>query len=193
MNVTDREEQDPGPDTVSLGRFNALHLPVILDALRARGIFAMTKSPLEKAENEAYAIFGQSREILLVERARAAEARQTIDTEVRAQVGEMSDSLQGDADTEVDFEGEGLVPIGWLEPEVARELLRQLGDAGIRAEPEYSLEAPPPPYARADGRVRVHVEEIFVDEAAEMVENDVREALVARGITPTDPMIGEDE
>ncbi|TMK20870.1 MAG: hypothetical protein E6G68_04175 [Actinobacteria bacterium] len=189
--MSDREEQDPGPDTVSLGRFNALHLPVILDALRARGIFAMTKSPLEKAENEAYAIFGQSREILLVERARAAEARQIIDTEVRAQVGEMSGSLEADGD--IDFEGEGLVPIGWLEPEVARELMRRLADAGIRAEPEYALDAPPPPYARADGRVRVHVEGIFVDEAAEVVENDVREALVARGITPTDPMIGEDE
>jgi hypothetical protein len=189
--VTEHEEQDPGPETVMIGRFNPLELPLILEALHARGIFAMTKSPLGKPDNEQYGVLGKGREVLLVDRDRAVEARQIIDSDLRPQISEMSDSLSADSD--VDFEAAGLVPIGWLEPEVARELLRVLGNAGVRAEPEYSLDAPPPPYARGDGRVRVHVEELLFDEAVEMLEKDVVEGLASRGITPAEPLRGEDE
>jgi hypothetical protein len=85
-----------------------------------------------------------------------------------------------------------LVPFGWLEPEVARELLRAVAESDIRAAPEYSLDAPPPPYARTDGRVRVHVEEIFLVEAAEILETDVRDALAARGVIAAEPLREED-
>ena len=190
--MSDAPQQDPGPETVSLGRFDPMELPIILETLRERGIFAMTKSPLEKGSNEQYHIFGNtSREVLLVDRKRADEARRIIAGDVRAKIKEMNANLETEAD--VDFEEQGLVPLGWLEPEVARELLTQLRAAEIPSEPEYPLDAPPPPYARADGRVRVHVEEASLDIALDTLENDVREALAARGITPSEPLLGEDE
>jgi hypothetical protein len=190
--VSDATGHDPGPETVSLGRFDPLELPIILETLRERGIFAMTKSPLEKGSHEQYHIFGNtSREVLLVDRARAEEARRIIAGDVRAKILEMQANLASEAD--VDFEAQGLVPLGWLEPEVARELLAQLHAAEIPAEPEYPLDAPLPPYARADGRVRVHVEEMSVEIALDTLENDVRAALAGRGITPAEPLLGEDE
>jgi hypothetical protein len=190
--VDETLDRDPGPVTVSLGRFDPLELPIILDALRERGIFALTKSPLEKGSHEQYHIFGNtSREVLLVDRARADEARRIIAGDVRARIEEMQVNLASEAD--VDFEVQGLVPIGWLEPEVARELLAQLRAAEIPAEPEYPLDVPPPPYARTDGRVRVHVEEACVEIALDTLENEVRVALAERGITPSEPLVGEDE
>lgn len=190
--MDDTTDHDPGPETVSLGRFDPLELPIILETLRERGIFAMTKSPLETGSNEQYHIFGNtSREVLLVDKARADEARRMIDGEVRATIKEQRSNLG--SEPEVDFEEQGLVPIGWLEPEVARELLGQLRAAEIPASPEYPLDAPPPPYARGDGRVRVHVEELSVEIALEMLETDVRDALAARGVTLAEPLLGEDE
>ena len=181
--------QDPGPVTVSLGRFDPLELPIILGVLQEHGIFAMTKSPLESPESSPYPMFGGEREILLVESARADEARRLIETEVRALEGEMRDELAtvGDEATSGD-----LVPFGWLEPEVARELLRALADSDIKAAAEYPLDSPPPPYARSDGRVRVHVEELFLVEAAEILETDVRDALATRGVTAAEPLREED-
>ncbi len=189
MSTNEESIQDPGPATVSLGRFDALELPIILDVLHEHGIFAMTKSPLDIAESSPYPMFNGEREILLVESARADEARKIIETEVRAIETEMRDELA--------TAGEGvpsgdLVPFGWLEPEVARELLRALAESDIRAAPEYPLDAPPPPYARADGRVRVHVEELFIGEAAEILEIDVRDALAARGVAIAEPLREED-
>ncbi|MFY9586366.1 MAG: hypothetical protein WAT66_02805 [Actinomycetota bacterium] len=180
--------QDPGPTTVSLGRFDPLELPLILDVLHEHGIFAMTKSPLDKAEAAPYAVFSGEREILLVESERADEARRLIETEVRQIASEMS----GDLATDGESVPENLVPFGWLEPEVAREFIAQLAASDIAAAPEYPLDAPPPPYARADGRVRVHVEEMLVDKAWDVLETDVREALAARGITPAEPLVEED-
>jgi hypothetical protein len=190
--VAETLDRDPGPETVSLGRFDPLELPIILDALRERGIFALTKSPLEKGSHEQYHIFGNtSREVLLVDRTRADEARRIIAGDVRAKIKEMQANLGSEGD--VDFEAQGLVPLGWVEPEVARELLTQLRAAGVPAEPEYPLDSPPPPYARADGRVRVHVDESSVEIALDTLSNDVRAALAERGITPSEPMLGEDE
>ncbi len=184
----DQTTEDESPTTVSLGRFDPLELPIILDVLHEHGIFAMTKSPLDKAEGAPYAVFKGEREILLVDASRADEARRLIETEVRALEQQMSGDLAaGDEASDAD-----LVPFGWLEPEVAREFLWQLRASGVKAAPEYPLDAPPPPYARADGRVRVHVEEGFLDIADEMLENEVREALAARGITPAEPLVEED-
>ena len=187
--MSDQETlQDPGPTTVSLGRFDPLELPIILDVLKEHGIFAMTKSPLDKPEAAPYAIFDGEREILLVERDRADEARRIIETEVRQIASEMSQELGADGESLP----ENLVPFGWLEPVVAREFIAQLTASDIAAAPEYPLDAPPPPYARADGRVRVHVEEMFFNEAVDVLESDVREALAARGITPAEPLVEED-
>ena len=175
--------------TVSLGRYDPLELPIILDVLHEHGIFAMTKSPLDKPEAAPYAVFSGEREILLVEARRADEARRLIATEVKEIESGMRDDLgdTGDAAAE-----SGLVPFGWLEPDVARELLWQLRQADIKAAPEYSLDAPPPPYARADGRVRVHVEELFLNDANDILQTDVREALQARGVAFNEPLLEED-
>lgn len=181
--------KDATTETVSLGRFDVLELPIILDVLREHGIFALTKSPLEKADAAPYPMLGGEREILLVDSARADEARRLIETEVRTRETEMSAGLGETAD---DASAEDLVPFGWLEPEVARELLRALADSDIRAAAEYPLDAPAPPYARADGRVRVHVEELFLDEVAEILETDVRDALAARGVSAAEPLREED-
>jgi hypothetical protein len=188
MTVNEQVVQDPGPETVSLGRFDALELPIILEVLREHGIFAMTKSPLDNAEASPYPMFDGEREMLLVDRERADEARRIIETEVRAIESEMSGNLA----TEGEGLAENLVPFGWFEPEVARELIAQLAAVDIAAAPEYPLDAPPPPYARADGRVRLHVEELFLDEVADVLETDVREALAARGVTPAEPLREED-
>ena len=189
MTMSQETIQDPGPSTVSLGRFDVLELPIILDVLREHGIFAMTKSPLDNAEASPYPMFGGEREMLLVDGARADEARRLIETEVRAIETEMRDGLGTAGD---DASAEDLVPFGWLEPEAARELLRALAESDIRAAPEYPLDAPPPPYARPDGRVRVHVEELFLDEAAEILETDVRDALAARGVSAAEPLREQD-
>lgn len=180
--------QDPGPATISLGRFDPLELPIILDVLREHGIFAMTKAPLEDAESSPYPMFQGGREVLLVDQARADEARRLIDSEVRTLEDEMREGLGAEDDSTQ----QGLVPFGWLEPEVARELIRTLAAGEIRAVSEYPLDRPPPPYARGDGRVRVHVEELFVDDAAELLESEVRAALAARGVAITEPLREED-
>lgn len=180
---------DPGPTTISLGRFDPLELPIILDVLREHGIFAMTKAPLEDAESSAYPMLNEGRETLLVERDRADEARRLIETEVRKLQTEMRDGLAAE---EADLGDGDLVPFGWLETDVARELLAALDAADIRAAPEYPLDRPAPAYARGDGRVRVHVEELFLDDAAEILESDVREALTARGAAFSEPLREED-
>src|ERR1700752_5175229 len=87
--------QDPGPTTVSLGRFDPLELPLIL---HEHGIFAMTESPLDKAEAAPYAVFSGEREILLVDGERADEARRLIETEVREIASEMSGDLSTDGE-----------------------------------------------------------------------------------------------
>jgi hypothetical protein len=187
--MADQTFDETGPTTVSLGRYDPLELPLILDVLKEHGIFAMTKSPLDKPEGGPYPVFRGEREVLLVETARADEARRLIETEVRPIETEMSGDLAG---PDEDLSEQGLVPFGWLEPQVARELIAQLAAAGVKAVPEYPLDAPPPPYARGDGRVRVHVEENFLDIAGEMLESEVREALAARGVTPAEPLVEED-
>lgn len=186
--VNEEALQDPGPETVSLGRFDPLELPIILDVLHEHGIFAMTKSPLDKPDATPYSVFHTEREILLVDRDRADEARELIATEVKDIETEMSGHLVVEDQTVPD----GLVPFGWFEPEVARELIWQLKKNDITAVSEYPLDAPPPPYARPDGRVRVHVEEILFEEAVDILENEVREALATRGVTPADPLREED-
>lgn len=177
--------------TVFVGHFDPLEVPIILEALAEQGIFAMTKASLEDEGSTAYPMLNDGRGSLLVDRARLDDAKRIIATEVPQRIEELRAGLA--AETDATPSPEGFVPFGWLEPEVARELLSQLAESTIGAAPEYPLDRPPPPYAREDGRVRVHVEELFLAEAAEMLENEVREALVARGAAFTEPLLGTDE
>jgi hypothetical protein len=183
-------EVDDSIETVFVGHFDPLEVPIILEALAEQGIFAMTKSSLEEEGSTAYPMLNDGRGSLLVDRTRLDDARRIIAIEVPQRIEELRAGL--DADTGVSLPAD-YAPLGWFEPDVASELLRQLAEATIGAAPEYSLEVPPPPFAREDGRVRVHVEELFLEEAAEILENDVREALTARGTSFTEPLLGTDE
>jgi hypothetical protein len=184
-------EVDDSIETVFVGHFDPLEVPIILEALAEQGIFAMTKSSLDDEGSTAYPMLNDGRGSLLVDRARFDDAKRIIDTEVPQRIEELRAGLA--AETDSTEAPDDFAPFGWFEPDVARELLRQLADATIGAAPEYPLDRPPPPYARVDGRVRVHVEELFLEEAAEMLENEVREALVARDVAFTEPLLGGDE
>ncbi|MEX2555105.1 MAG: hypothetical protein WEB06_05685 [Actinomycetota bacterium] len=184
-------EIDDSIETVFVGHFDPLEVPIILEALAEQGIFAMTKSSLDEEGSTAYPMLNDGRGSLLVDRARQDDARRIIATEVPERIEELRAGLAAETDTTE--APDDFVPFGWFEPEVARELLRQLADATIGAVPEYPLDRPPPPYARTDGRVRVHVEELFLQEAEEMLENEVREALIARAVAFTEPLLGSDE
>ena len=184
-------EIDDSIETVFIGHFDPLEVPIILEALAEEGIFAMTKSSLDEEGSTAYPMLNDGRGSLLVDRARQDDARRIIATEVPERIEELRAGLADETDTTE--APDDFAPFGWFEPEVARELVRQLAEATIGAVPEYPLDRPPPPYARADGRVRVHVEELFLEEATEMLENEVREELSRRGVAFTEPLLGADE
>jgi hypothetical protein len=189
--MTDHELPDPGPTTSYVGRYDPLEMPIILDVLREHDIFATTKIALDENESGQYSFLNQGRSTLLVEQTRVDEAKRLIATEVPQRLKEMSAELNDAWDQS--GVTEDMVPLGWFEPAVATVVLEALAGADIKAAPEYALDTPPPPYARADGRVRVHVEEIMLDQADEIVESDVREFLTDRGIAFIEPITGGDE
>lgn len=195
MSVEEEEqpaiELDDDTHTAFVGRFDPLEVPIIIEALTEHGIFATTKSALENDSGNIYPFLDDGRGSLLVDRARLDDARRIIAEEVPKRIAELRAGLE--EGLTIDVDRDDFAPLGWLEPAVARELLEHLREVDIDAAPEYSLDAPPPPYARADGRVRVHVEEILLAEAYDLLENEVREALAARGIAFTEPLLGEDE
>ncbi|MGH2727989.1 MAG: hypothetical protein ACRDKS_13540 [Actinomycetota bacterium] len=183
-------ELDDSTHTAFVGRFDPLEVPIIIEALTEHGIFATTKAALENDSTNVYPFLDDGRGTLLVDRARLDDARRIIAEEVPQRIAALRAGLEEGGEPDVDRED--FAPLGWLEPDVARVLLEHLADVGIEAAPEYPLDAPPPPYARADGRVRVHVEEILLEEAEDVLSSDVRDALVARGIAFTEPLIGDD-
>ena len=85
--------QDPGPETVYLGRYDPLKIPIILEVLAEHGIFALTKVAVDEAENEQYPFLGEGRGIVLVDRAKVDRARSLIETEVGRRLTEMSTVL----------------------------------------------------------------------------------------------------
>jgi hypothetical protein len=184
-------EVDDSTHTVFLGRFDPLEVPIVIEALTEHGIFATTKAALESDSSSIYPFLDDGRGTLLVDRSRLDDARRIIAEEVPRRIAELRAGLEEGAGPDVDRDD--FAPLGWLEPDVARVLLEHLREVGIEAAPEYPLDAPPPPYAREDGRVRVHVEEILLGEAHDLLENEVREALAARGIAFTEPLLGEDQ
>jgi hypothetical protein len=183
-------ERGAGPETAFAGRYDPLEMPIILEVLRERGIFAVTKASLEETEPGAYPFMSEGRGVLLVDRARLAEARRLIAEEVPARLAELRAGLAEEPEPPLD---EDLVPLGWFSPEVARALLDLLAQAEVRAAPEYPLDRPPPPYARADGRVRVHVEAGLEDLARRIVAEDLPAELAGRGVAWREPLLGEDE
>lgn len=182
---------DDSVETVFVGHFDPLEVPIILEALAEQGIFAMTKASLDDEGSNVYPMLNDGRGSLLVDRARLDDAKRIIATDVPQRIEELRAGLDAEADAAPSRDD--LVPLGWFEPEVARELLRQLAEATIGAATEYPLDEPPPPYAREDGRVRVHVEKLFLEEAQEMLENEVREELARRDVAFTEPLLGTDE
>ncbi len=184
-------ELDDSVHTAFAGHFDPLEVPIIIEALAEHGIFATTKATVESETAGIYPFLDDGRGALLVDGSRLDDARRIIAEDVPQRIAELRAGLEeGD---HPDASREDFVPLGWLEPDVARVLLEHLREVDIDAAPEYPLDRPPPPYARADGRVRVHVEEILVEEVEDLLENVVREALAARGIAFAEPLLGEDE
>lgn len=185
------DERETGPETTYVGRYDPLELPIILEVLRENGIFAFTKVAPGEVEHEAYPFLNEGGKTLLVDSARVADAKRLIAETVPPLLEELRAGLASSGEpAAID---EDLVPFGWFEPAVAHILLEMLAQSDIKAVPEYSLDAPAPPYARTDGRVRVHVEELFLADAEDILETDVRETLAERGVPFTEPLRATDE
>ncbi|HEV2686185.1 MAG TPA: hypothetical protein VGW79_06070 [Actinomycetota bacterium] len=96
----------------------------------------------------------------------------------------------GDEDDVVEYDA---VPIGYMEPDVARVFLALCEEVDIGADTEYPLDQPAPAYARADGRVRVHVEDILVAHAMSLLREELPDELARRGIRVTQPILEPDD
>ena len=187
--------RDAETRTAFLGRFDPLLVPVILDVMAEHGIFAMTKVMLDQPSGEAYPFLNEGRREILVDAARIDEARRLVEFTVPRRLAELRADLEvGEGwEGEVPAIADNFVPLGWMEPGVARVFLEIMAEAEIGAAAEYPLDRPPPPYARADGRVRVHVEELFLADAQELLATDVEEILRQRGISFREPIVDLDE
>ena len=98
-------------------------------------------------------------------------------------------ATQNDEDVE-EYDAE---PIGFMEPAVARVFVEMCEEVDIGADTEYSLEESPPAYARADGRVRVHVEDVFLGPALSLMKEELPGELARRGIAYTQPFLEAEE
>ena len=76
-----------------------------------------------------------------------------------------------------------------MEPAVARVFLELCEEVDIGADSEYPLDQPAPPYARADGRVRVHVEDVLREHAMSLLREELPAELARRGIRLKEPIL----
>lgn len=198
-----------------LGRYNRFACPVLLDLLAEHGIEAQADLPNDLGGLAGvFGVTGDPRGRLVevyVQADRLDEARRLAEVEFPARLRELQTSVaadpsfapEGPEETLLDPHPWGArepgrgpkptVPFGWLEPAVARVLIEVLEEAEIRCEPEYPLDRPPPPFARPDGRVRMHVEELFVEDADGLLKTDVVRRLAERGIPFREPLRETDE
>ena len=184
------DTHDAETQTVFLGRYDPLKIPIILEVLAEHQIFAMTKIPVDETESGQYPSLNEGRRVVMVDGEKVDEALALVDSEVASRLSEMSTLLGDAAPTQEDS---GLVPFGFFEPAVARVFLDLLSDAGIGAQPEYPLDRPAPAFARADGRVRVHVEALFLAEAEDILEAELPEELSRRTVVAAEPLRDTDE
>ena len=82
----------PSAETAYLGRFDPMEAPIVIEILAEHGIFAMTKASAT-AGPDPYG-FDPGRGDVLVDAARAAEARRVVDEELPMVVEELRRSLE---------------------------------------------------------------------------------------------------
>ncbi len=191
-----------------LGVFNRIVAPILVDLLHEKGIFAKEAD----ATTHVFRRSGRPDEALvIVPRDQIDEARKIAAEELPDRLGELEREMQqdpsfrddedeapGDAESGAwgfeqpdgdDIEEYDAVPIGFMEPPVAQVFLDLCEEVDIGADTEYPLDQPAPPYARADGRVRVHVEDVLVAHAMSLLREELPDELARRGITYTEPIL----
>jgi len=192
-----------------LGVFNRIVAPILVDLLQEKGIVAKEAD----ATTQVFRRSGRPDEALvIVPRDQVDEARKIAREELPARLEELEREMQQDPsfrddpdevsqDNERtgpwgfeqpdndDVEEYDAVPIGFMEPAVAQVFLDLCEEVDIGADTEYPLDKPPPPYARADGRVRVHVEDVLVAHAMSVLREELPGELAQRGITYSEPIL----
>ncbi|HLW17789.1 MAG TPA: hypothetical protein VKV69_10570 [Actinomycetota bacterium] len=192
-----------------LGVFNRIVAPILVDLLQEKAIFAKEAD----ATTRLFRRSGRPDEsLVIVPRDQIDAARKVANEELPARLEELEreteqdpsfrddqdDAPQGGEETGPwgfeqpdgdDVEEYDAVPIGFMEPAVAQVFLDLCEEVDIGADTEYPLDQPAPPYARADGRVRVHVEDVLVAHAMSLLREELPGELAQRGITYTEPIL----
>lgn len=178
-------------DTVTatrLGGFDRLAAPMLLDLLAQKGIRAF-EAP--QPANPATRGFDPMHTDVWVESGRLEEARRIADEELPAFLEQsVPDELEPDEEDVGDPDDEdeiGWQAFGWMETHVATEFLTICEEEAISARTEYPLDRPPPVWVTPGMRVQVYVDELFVEEAEQLLER-VDQRLDERGISWEEPL-----
>ncbi|MCA1831371.1 MAG: hypothetical protein ABR548_13145 [Actinomycetota bacterium] len=189
-----------------LGEYERVRAPIVIDLLAEEGI----RATIADALSEIYRTSHPERSTVFVEKKDLDRARIIVRDRLPARLRELEEVVAADpnfaegaqesptgawglpapAEAVEEYDAD---PIGYMEPVVARVLLSLCEDIEIGADSEYPLDSPPPPYARADGRVRIHIERGFKDHALQLMEDDLAGELAARGIAHKEPLLLTEE
>ena len=87
---------DEARETATLGQFDPLEAPIVLDLMEENCIFAFSKTPLDQTESRPYGnVVGMTgRGQILVDASKLDEARRLIDEELPKIVEEMRKGLE---------------------------------------------------------------------------------------------------
>jgi hypothetical protein len=206
---------DPGDLVMGaeLGVFNRIVAPILVDLLNERGIQAKEAD----AETRLFRRAGRPDEALvIVPRGQMDAARKVADEELPDRLEDLQRETEQDpsfrdeeddetpqseavstepwgfkqpSDDEDDVVEYDAIPIGYMEPDVARVFLELCEEIDVGADTEYPLDQPAPAYARADGRVRVHVEDVLVNHAMRLLREELPGELARRGISYKEPIL----
>jgi hypothetical protein len=190
-----------------LGVFNRIVAPILVDLLQENGIHA------QESDAPYRAFFGSGRPdeaLVIVPRDQIDAARKFADEQLTSRLEELQreteqdPAFRDDQDVEPrgddntgpwgfspddDVEEYDPVPIGYMEPAVAKVFLDLCEELDVGADTEYPLDQPAPPYAREDGRVRVHVEDALIAHAMSLLREELPGELAQRGISYTEPIL----
>jgi len=202
------------PDNIvmgaELGVFNRIVAPILVDLLQENGVRAKeadaTARLFRRSGRPDEALVIVPRDQIEAARKIAAEELPTRLEELQRETeqdpsfrDDQDEAAQGDDDQtgpwgfsqpdDDDVEEYDAVPIGYMEPAVAHVFLDLCEEVDIGADTEYPLDQPAPPYARADGRVRVHVEDILREHAMSLLKEELADELARRGVSYREPIL----
>jgi hypothetical protein len=194
----------PGLAT-ELGIYSSIVAPLVVDLLVERGIDAR----LDAAEGGPYRLANASSAAVFVPADRLDDARRVVEGELADRLKQIEAAAATDAefadtdddqeedpwalpaadDDDEDVEEVEVEPIGFMEPAVATVLIELCDRYDVFADPEYPLDQPAPEWARADGRVRMSVEQGFADPVMQIISEELPGELEARGIAAKEPLL----